>query len=102
MNNSGLELEEYGLMTAQTLSLKIVASAKEPDIIYNSGLLGLISGKEDQNQKILPRGFISRKYFLLLFNIFFLIFYRNNLSLRVFMVNIFIVVDVDVGAGNFR
>lgn len=45
-----LELEECGLMTAQTLSLKIVASAKEPDIIYNSGLLGLISGKEDQNQ----------------------------------------------------
>lgn len=44
-----LELEECGLMTTQTLSLKIVASAKEPDIIYNSDMLGLISGKEEQN-----------------------------------------------------
>ena len=45
-----LELEECGLMTAQTLSLKIVASAKESDIIYNSELIGFISGKEDQKQ----------------------------------------------------
>ena len=45
-----LELEECGLMTTQPLSLTIVASAKEPDIIFNSELLGLIFGKEDQKQ----------------------------------------------------
>lgn len=45
-----LELEECGLMMTQSLSLEIAASAKEPDIIYNSGLLGSIFGKEDQKQ----------------------------------------------------
>ena len=35
-----LELEECGLMMTQSLSLEIAASAKEPVIIYNSGLLG--------------------------------------------------------------
>lgn len=45
-----LELEECGLMTTQSLSLEIAASAKESYIIHNSGLLGLISGKEDQKQ----------------------------------------------------
>lgn len=45
-----LELEECGLMTTHTLSLEIAASAKEPGIIYNSGLLGSIFGKEDQKQ----------------------------------------------------
>lgn len=45
-----LELEECGLMMTQSLSLEIAASAKDPDIIYNSGLLGSIFGKEDQKQ----------------------------------------------------
>ena len=45
-----LELEECGLMMTQSLSLEIAASAKESYIIYNSGLLGLISGKEDQKR----------------------------------------------------
>ena len=45
-----LELEECGLMMTQSLSLEIAVSAKESYIIYNSGLLGLISGKEDQKQ----------------------------------------------------
>ena len=47
-----LELEECGLMMTQSLSLEIAASAKEPDIIYNSGLLGSIFGKEDQKQTV--------------------------------------------------
>lgn len=45
-----LELEECGLMTTQILSLKMVASAKEPDVIYNSELVGLIWGKEEQER----------------------------------------------------
>lgn len=45
-----LELEECGLMTTQILSLKMVASAKEPDFIYNSELVGLIWGKEEQER----------------------------------------------------
>ena len=45
-----LELEECGLMMTQPLSLKIFVSVKKPGTIYNSELLGLISGKEDQKQ----------------------------------------------------
>lgn len=47
-----LKLEECGLMTAQTVSLNLNVSASKEDAIYNSQVIGLIKGKEDETQKI--------------------------------------------------
>lgn len=47
-----LELEECGLMTAQTVSLNLKVSADKADAIFNSQVIGLINGKEDQIQKL--------------------------------------------------
>lgn len=46
-----LELEECGLMTAQTLSLTLSASADRPDYIYNPEVIGVINGKKAEAQE---------------------------------------------------
>ena len=47
-----LELEECGLMSAQTLSLTLQASSEQADIIYNSRIVGMIKGKEETLKKM--------------------------------------------------
>ena len=47
-----LELEECGLMSAQTLSLNLEASSEQADIIYNSRIVGMIKGKEETLKKM--------------------------------------------------
>ena len=47
-----LELEECGLMSAQTLSLTLEASSEQADIIYNSRIVGMIKGKEETLKKM--------------------------------------------------
>ena len=48
-----LELEECGLMSAQSLSLTIQASQDEPDYIINDKYIGLIRGKEPKKKQSL-------------------------------------------------
>ena len=47
-----LELEECGLMTAQTISLTLTVSADQPGAIYNSELIGLIYGKKTEIEEV--------------------------------------------------
>ncbi|MCM1064663.1 MAG: DUF2806 domain-containing protein [Eubacterium sp.] len=47
-----LMLEECGLMIAQTLSLNLSASIDQSDYLYNSEVIGLISGKTTESQKV--------------------------------------------------
>lgn len=50
-----LELEECGLMSAQTLSFTLNSSVNEARGIYNSQIIGMICGKEDKmNELVIP------------------------------------------------
>lgn len=48
-----LELEECGLLSAQDLSLRIAASADQPDAIFNSETVGIINGKKSESQELI-------------------------------------------------
>ncbi len=47
-----LKLEECGLMTSQSLSLNLEVSNSQYEFIYNSKIIGVIKGKEDNLKKI--------------------------------------------------
>lgn len=47
-----LKLEECGLMSMQSLTLTLNVSSSQKDIIYNSGIIGIIKGKDETPRKI--------------------------------------------------
>lgn len=47
-----LELEDCGLIKLQTLALKFPASVNQPNIIFNSKIIGIIYGKKKELQEL--------------------------------------------------
>ncbi len=47
-----LQLEEYGLMSMQNLTLTLHVSSSQMDTIYGSGIIGIIKGKDETPRKV--------------------------------------------------